>query len=54
VVGLDVGRLALRKRLDRRALAAACLNARATGVRRHGKYLLVDFTSERVLVAHLA
>lgn len=58
LVGRTVARvatsgLALRAPVDEKRLARACAGARVDGVRRVGKYLLLDFSRGDVLLAHL-
>jgi formamidopyrimidine-DNA glycosylase len=53
VESVEVSGLALRAPLDGRKLKRACEGARVTGVRRVGKYLLIDFSNDHVLLAHL-
>jgi formamidopyrimidine-DNA glycosylase len=58
LVGRTVGKLetsglALRAPVDKKRIAAACVGARVEGVRRIGKYLLVDLSRGDVLLAHL-
>ncbi len=45
--------LRLARPLDRRALRAAAVGHRLIGVRRRGKYLLLDFDGERSILIHL-
>jgi formamidopyrimidine-DNA glycosylase len=53
VLAVESSGLKLRQPIDLPKLRAACEGARVTSVRRVGKYLLVEFSSESVLVAHL-
>jgi formamidopyrimidine-DNA glycosylase len=53
LVAVETSGLPLRRPVDAAGLRAACRNARVEAVRRIGKYLLVDLSSQQVLVAHL-
>src|SRR5438094_9086833 len=53
VLGVESSGLALRKPIDLRRLRAACKGARVDGVRRLGKYWLIDLSTENVIVGHL-
>jgi formamidopyrimidine-DNA glycosylase len=53
---VETSGLALRRPIDRKRLAAACVGARVEAVRRIGKYWLIDLSTPRgaqVLVGHL-
>ncbi len=51
--GVETSGLPLRAPIDRKALERACVGARVEGVRRIGKYWLVDLSSKSVLLGHL-
>lgn len=53
IVAVETSGLPLRRPIDRKRLARACVGARVDGVRRLGKYWLVDLSSRHVLVGHL-
>ncbi len=53
VTAVETSGLALRRPIDRAALRAAAVGARVDSVARTGKYLLIEFSSAHVLVAHL-
>jgi formamidopyrimidine-DNA glycosylase len=53
LVDVEVSGLALRRPIDLARLRAACRGARVDAVKRLGKYLLVELSSDDVLVAHL-
>ncbi len=53
VLGVEASGLPLRRPVDLARLRAACKNARVTSVRRVGKYLLLELSSEKVVLAHL-
>jgi formamidopyrimidine-DNA glycosylase len=54
---VETSGLPLRRRIDRKALERACVGARVDGVRRVGKYWLIDLDNSRsgkhVLLGHL-
>jgi formamidopyrimidine-DNA glycosylase len=53
ISGVETSGLPLRRPIDRKMLTRACVGARVDGVRRIGKYWLVDLSSEHVLLGHL-
>jgi len=53
VLGVETSGLPLRRPIDRARLRAACKDARVDAVRRVGKYLLIDLSTENVLLIHL-
>jgi formamidopyrimidine-DNA glycosylase len=53
IVEVETSGLPLRRPIDRARLRAACRQARVDGVRRVGKYLLIELSSAQVLLAHL-
>ncbi|MCU1283456.1 MAG: formamidopyrimidine-DNA glycosylase, partial [bacterium] len=53
ISAVETSGLPLRRPIDRKMLARACVGARVDGVRRIGKYWLVDLSSAHVLLGHL-
>src|SRR3954447_14224094 len=53
ILSIETSGLPLRRPIDRKQLERACVGQRVDAVRRVGKYLLIDFSSEATLVAHL-
>jgi formamidopyrimidine-DNA glycosylase len=53
VTAIEVSGLSLRRPIDRARLERALAGATAEGVRRVGKYLLIDFSTGNVLLVHL-
>lgn len=53
ISAVETSGLPLRRPLDRKRLERACVGARVDGVRRIGKYWLIDLSSAQVLVGHL-
>jgi formamidopyrimidine-DNA glycosylase len=53
ISAVETSGLPLRRPIDRKMLIRACVGARVEGVRRIGKYWLVDLSSEHVLLGHL-
>jgi formamidopyrimidine-DNA glycosylase len=50
---VETSGLPLRRPIDRKMLERACVGARVDGVRRIGKYWLIDLSTQHVLVGHL-
>ena len=50
---VETSGLPLRAPVDRKALERACVGARVEGVRRIGKYWIVDLSSKHVVLGHL-
>ncbi len=50
---VETSGLPLRRPIDRKMLERACVGARVEGVRRLGKYWLIDLSSHHVLLGHL-
>jgi formamidopyrimidine-DNA glycosylase len=53
LLAVETSGLALRRPVDRPRLEAGCRGALVLGARRYGKYLLLDLSTENVLLAHL-
>jgi formamidopyrimidine-DNA glycosylase len=53
VLAVETSGLALRRPIDRARLRAACSGARVEAVRRTGKYLIIDLSTEQALLVHL-